>query len=748
MNSLYRNILFYLLFLCIKLIPVVYGSNIIIDTSALLRLHPNDQGVNMAFMYGHIDAPTMDSTDNRLTNERYSTALAEAIATYQPGILRFPGGTVGNYYHYFRPGGYGSDTLDLLCKEQTLPNTYPTWYVNDRKYTKNFIEPYTELNDYLRNTGLAPATMYVVNLTGPIYKGALISLNDPIKTFFQNQLGPNYGFFEVPVSSLDTVALKTIAKYTYTIFNEPMLKQFMKTIVADNSTVQLAVQENMAAIRHLLENDIYIAGIELGNELLSEYLLFDDDFSSNTFTCEDLNTLPPDQIPAATRTVDLPAIEVVTGMIKIWLLAELIQDSIRTIIDPPFGFPFEFPYSFMQVIPPGEEIVRVMPYGALYRLTYLWNQFWAMHDRFDATILHTYMQGFMGCDSLHTHTVDFLSDAGRLYTRFYTGEFLDREMEEMHRYIGNKKVWITEWNMNQAQLLGATFTHSTFVSEYFMNMLKRKMAAPGKYEYLVYHNMNNGGTSKYALFTTQKQGVFDSSSVRKQMAYFPHHMLSELRKKGYQYSGLSLLHTVTNNTQNIEFQHAVFVHPEDNRLAIWYINYRSDSVYIDLGKDSINFSGNTSYFRASATQHTALRAASMLSSNDACPASHLYTDTSFLYGELPLSGNDSIAIPPLSIGVIEYELSVISNIKNYPQIHTMLIYPNPGSRQFLLTLPAEIKQKVAGWKVFNTNGQEMNADIKQTGDETIRLYMSQAGHYLIIALLSDGSTAIGEVIVQ
>lgn len=733
--------------LCCQMPFYAKAGTILIDTSASMPLRTHSFGVNMAFMYGHIDADEMDSTEVKFIHERYSTALAEAIGEYYPGILRFPGGTVGNYYHFYRAGGYGSDTLDLLCKELTIPGTYPSWYVNDRKYSKNFIEPYVQLNDYLRGIGREPSTLYVVNLTGPIYKGSLIPLNDPIKSFFQSQLGSNYAFFEQPVSALDTLALKAIANYTYTIFNEPGMKQFMKTVIGDNPTVQLAIRENMDAIRYLMENGISIAGIELGNELLSDYLLFDDDLSSNTFTCEDLYTLPPEQIPAPTLTINLPAIEVVTGMIKIWMIAELLQDSIRTFLDAPYGFPFEFPYSYMQATPEG-DIFRVQPYGGLFRLAYLWNQFWTQHDRFDAVILHTYMQGLLDCNAFLSHSIEFLSDIGKLYTRFFAGEFLDADMEEMYRYVGDREIWITEWNMNQAQLLGATFTHSTFVSEYFMHMLRRKMANPDKFRHMVYHNMNNGGTSKYALFTTQKTNVFGDATVRRQMAWYPHHLLSSLRQRGFQYIDLSLSQMMAGEGNEQTFRHSVFIHPSEHQLAIWYINYSADTLYIHTGRDSISFGGGGPYLMAIAEEHTAIRAAGMLSSNDPCALSPIFTDTSFVFGDIPITGSDSIAIPPLSVGTITFRLDQVSSARDKTIAQKLNIYPNPGRNTIYISIPGSEFRPVATWQLTNSTGQQVSAPISNTAHNTYRIDITIPGYYHIRAFLSDGTSVIGSLVVQ
>ena len=196
---------------------------------------------------------------------------------------RFPGGTIGNYYH-FLGNGHGIDTMDFECKPKggyvyaQLPF--------DQFFDKNLMYYFAEFMHYMQqNETETKGVYYHLNIQKHIFHKQLMVANPFINAMFNSLFDSatiNKPVVNFSPTDLDYYVntLSTVKRNTFT--------NNIKNYLANDSAFRYYFLENIASINFLVQNNIKIKGIELGNETQAEYLLYDDDLSLLGFDCNNI----------------------------------------------------------------------------------------------------------------------------------------------------------------------------------------------------------------------------------------------------------------------------------------------------------------------------------------------------------------------------------------------------------------------------------------------------------------------------
>ena len=183
-------------------------------------LNKNIFGFNFAnfFRYALVNFPKGNNTDPCPRASGVNPNVRDAFLDLNPQVVRFPGGTLANFYHY-EPGspGYGikeaeitgSDGIDI---NQGFWDGTRSTFEDDKCFERNALEEYVDMMEDYYGDQPHPKVIYVANL----------------------------------------------------------LQHFNKTdgtILPGNSSFETMYSETRNAISRLLETDNAVIGIELGNEL-------------------------------------------------------------------------------------------------------------------------------------------------------------------------------------------------------------------------------------------------------------------------------------------------------------------------------------------------------------------------------------------------------------------------------------------------------------------------------------------------
>ena len=122
--------------------------------------------------------------DTDFSGATVSSKLSDTILSLtQPlGIrtFRFPGGTIGNFYHFYGKG-YGIDTSETNCAPGRIGYPWANNFLKfDRKADKNIIEYFKDEMESYQQKGEAINVSFRLNSLTHFYKGDLISFSDSI----------------------------------------------------------------------------------------------------------------------------------------------------------------------------------------------------------------------------------------------------------------------------------------------------------------------------------------------------------------------------------------------------------------------------------------------------------------------------------------------------------------------------------------------------------------------------------------
>ncbi|HNE50805.1 MAG TPA: hypothetical protein PLZ64_06665, partial [Chitinophagales bacterium] len=167
---------------CIFSIFTAYSlDSLNINQTILTTAYPNKfTGVSSISMYEHISS-NYDSTTHAYNTHIYDT-IYSLIKPLNLKVFRFPGGTIGNYYHFYGKG-YGIDTSETVCAPSRVGTfNFANMFLSfDNKVDKNIISYLSEEIDTLKKYTDGIGICFKVNSHTHFYKGDLKKYTDTVQ---------------------------------------------------------------------------------------------------------------------------------------------------------------------------------------------------------------------------------------------------------------------------------------------------------------------------------------------------------------------------------------------------------------------------------------------------------------------------------------------------------------------------------------------------------------------------------------
>ena len=365
---------------------------------------PTFIGGSTEFMY-----PILRGTPNEDTTMYDTIYISEAVVDELKGLnlnyLRFPGGTISQYYHFANSHGYGTIDFDLDCRPGyiNIPGFREKVRV-DKAYPGNMIEQYIDLHKWLEDEqGNTINTLYVINIMSHFFAGDLVPVN-PIIDGLIDSYGASLGaFLDLSPAFLNDDLIDPAIAAMLLVYSDPLIDD-IKTFLVEQEGFQLRMAENIAAINHLLEKGISVAAVELGNENYAFTMLKDDDLSEFPYDCT-----TPDSIIQQIGAVNLPLRAYMQAIIKYGILTSMYDVLVEELFDLPTGI----------VINGGQFAVQVQDFDQFsinenkdekYRYYEIWNKFLGHLDFYDGVIPHIYMKSQPQCEAMGVLGTDTLGD--------------------------------------------------------------------------------------------------------------------------------------------------------------------------------------------------------------------------------------------------------------------------------------------------------------------------------------------------
>lgn len=659
---------------------------------ALIIPNKNDiNGVNMANMWSYISG---DNIDNIYKNCKISEPIMAQLKNLSINNYRFPGGTISNYYHYYGKNGYGGDSLEFVCKENYFyDNSMKTRLENDKAFDVNFIVPFADAMVKLKNEGQAIKVNYVLNLFTHISSKQLSIINPTILSLF-NTHGASFSYLKSKklrnMDSLDLQNLKTvfIAMTQDSKYNE------MKTYFLSNNAFTYNLNENLDALKYLKSRNISVNKIELGNELYSEILLFDDDLSEVGYDCFDTITEPFDK-------GDFKGINLFEAFVKYYLMCDIYMTKIKEFSQPDFAV-IGAPSNANVYLVNGKYKIEDN-FSIKSKINYVWN-ICLNQVPTKAVIDHNYAQSFSDCSKINNTNIDLLFTTAAGIYNFYTDSLYAYDLLKTKKEFPNKDIWVTEWNIGNPDLVGNTLLHLAFANNQIGNLVKQNTFKKIPITNAVYHLMSAQASYNYALIRT---GYYGGSTYKDtlQLMQFAFDLWKDVFNQNYKYLAIDKTEIFKANANSLNDLSTHLLFTTNNTLSLFFSNTGEKPIKFIVSDLNINYNNVKLYVTKKEIKY--LNGQKLYSSDRNCDTEkgqYNIQNLDYFVNDYKQINVDTILIPPFSVGKINLYLSTTTGINTENTIKAK-IFPNPASRQIFIDL--EEPNDNLQIKMINIIGEEV-----------------------------------------
>ncbi len=661
----------------------------------------------------------------------YSEDLIDELSPLQINNLRFPGGTIANFYHFFGEKGYGIDLNELECREGLLdiPQDIIKRTLHDQFMDTNIIVHHVEQVKKLENVqGNKVSTNYVLNIFTHYVNGDFFNINNKIdeaisETFTFNGLG---SVLNQKFNTISETAIPDAIPLIYQILGSEKIDEAKASLKADLN-FQTRVTENIGALLYLTLNGLKLNAIELGNELYFYLMFFDDDLSEIGFDCTNIN--PNNQIKLA----DLSIGGIIQSLVKYLLLYDIYDETIKKFVgDYPLGLVMGPHGSVIEFEGPTVFNIK-REWNSYNKIMHLWNLSMALHPKAKGLIQHHYMNKIWGCGLVAFDNLESALPTYPTYYNFYFDHLEDIIYESIPDTI-EKDIWMTEWNMEGATGSN-TIVQTGYIAQFIDFILSHECNnKSSKISTINYHNLVIDIFWAFALINASyelKDGIL-IRKLKKNLMYFPFLIFSNIFKRNNTLTNVAIEnnHILPMDIPDYLVKMDAYFSKDSNTLEFIYTNYSEDTLSISL--DSIKVDVDPS-FKASINTHQFLSAERWYSSNQGCV--HIYDSTNQKYFDYKFNKNiildqEKLILPPLSHGnyQLKFEDEAATPIRqnHANRVHLFNLFPNPNDGSFTVS---NRTVELMTLQITNILGEEIHHQELYTGSNFIHIEFAPPGSY-------------------
>lgn len=155
-------------------------------------------------------------------------------------------------------------------------------------------------------------------------------------------------------------------------------------------------------------------------------------------------------------------------------------------------------------------------------------------------------------------------------------------LDHYKQFYGNKRLWITEWNMDAGNATSNTMRHAEFVSEFLLTWVDA--AAKNKQiEYAFFHNYGSGGYAAPIFTYSNKRNVDylrKEGNIAYNSTYFSFLYLREIMDQKALRISEKISYPKGLSIQNVIFK--TFYSKDKNSLFLYFINKTAQTVNFDI----------------------------------------------------------------------------------------------------------------------------------------------------------------------
>ncbi len=665
---------------CFFLLPVLSKAQSVnwdLDLSTAQPLHSSLNGFNTGPAFNEIftasaspqqiidncalfGPPLNTVTDYEITSLTPQPDLVEKTASLRPSMLRFPGGTIANYYHLYEYTGGIYDPTNLV---------FAKGFGAQEKETRVYGGGNPIRRQYCKTDNR-------INLTDPSenpnYINGFANYVEAVESSVHNQGDSDYEIEVIYVANLLTHFRTNVLSTIKAAHLTPSDPANILNIADPTARFELYYKETIDAIQYLMNRGVKVVGVEMGNELYF-----------NEYQSGHSNVTP--QAYMQLCEIYAARIEEVYPDMKFAVASDHANAAWNTTLA-------NYSPSFYDAV--------------------------VLHEYYTAT---TCLNANQGCSD--ACDVDLINDracrfdCGKCALGDYTESEVTGELAAaIAEFPADKKIWMTEWGIISTGGQGSnldyfnTFLYASFTFEHLLQQFAYNAESQNRLEYSTHHRIG------YKIDWSVIQSVIgtDTSVIRSNFHSFS--LLNELfiSDSAYQTAGVSS----QNLSSATDFHASTFVVPDEEGDAALYLCYtnkgNSDLPFTLQAMNPISFEGNqytlstlgkTSYLYAA--DSAGLYASFGTTKFNGQFYDHTLTPTLFST-ESSIPDINSYALPAYSMGVIKLELSLLNtSIEKAGGLTSAIrLYPNPNEGTVYIDLPP-LMQQAPSISLFDMKGRNI-----------------------------------------
>ncbi|MBK9329643.1 MAG: T9SS type A sorting domain-containing protein [Sphingobacteriales bacterium] len=613
-------------------------------------------------------------------------------------LFRFPGGTIGNFYHFYG-NGYGIDTGETNCAPGRIGYPWANLFLRfDRKVNKNIIEYFKDEVQAYQGSGKQVGVYFRLNSHTHFYKGDLIPFSDSIQYLINTYNNNNNAFLNSNGDFyLDSTNIWFYALSVFNIQQNGLFKRIKDKLVRTPGFYS-RFKENLDALEYLKRYDIPVQGVEIGNETDADYIIYDDDLSYSGYDCV-TNTTRAD----STTLVNFPIRNFFEGLLKNWILVSLYADSIKARYNLPCGVPAAVRLSYLQ--PDSNHLpILIKPYGLTGKVKDLWNAYYGLQPNVSALIPHLYFQNFISCEDYaaipEKKDKYIINKLTELYIKAYCNNSMPYSLQSVFNTGNHKQLWVTEWNFTDQSYATGTFLHALYIYHFIRKSVELYEQRPNMVKTWMYHLL----ASAYYPWPLVRSG-YDTTDThlyyaQKQIMFEPFFIWSNTLHQTVKKIKSAFVQTDANITAD------AFVNDAAKEIYIQFVNTDTLPHALPLYNRSIR-KGNQLLLIESGSSYIADADNFTSTGFSNCEYINQTMDENG-YRILPdtLTQFDSLVLPGLSMG--KYTLHYTNAVTSYTAENTVnqaYLYPNPVQGLLHIIWNRELNNQHAAFCIFNTLGE-------------------------------------------
>lgn len=610
-------------------------------------------------------------------------------------VLRFPGGTIANYYHFYGKG-YGIDTSETNCAVGRLGSTYANQSLYfDRRVDKNVIEYFKEEVDTLKQNGDNTGVAYRINSHTHFYKGDLIKYSDSIQYLISKYFNNDSSFLNTNGNSIDTNKVNSLASKLVQLQGDNVIKRIKNSLLND-AGFMYRFKENFDGVNYLRANNINIIGFEIGNETDAEYIIYDDDLSYLGYDCTNI----PDSLEI--KIFDLPMKYYFEGLIKNYILISLYSDTIKARYNIPIGVPAYTGFNYI-TLNNNQFPILIKRYDLIAKKADIWNKYYGLQSNIFALIPHIYSQAFMDCNTYaNADTIGLdrftLNKIAERFFKAYIDSVVTYNLSRVNYFGNNKPLWVTEWNFTDGSFATNTFLHAIYNYYFIRKAMLIHEFSPNYIQIWMYHFLV-GAYHGWPLIRTGNNNQ-NQYFAEKQITYEPFYIWSNTMNQDVKRLKTPFWQTTENSIID------AFINAAQNEMYIQYVNSDSTNHYITL-KD-LKIKNNSQELRINKIDKYILDAASFTSTNftNCTYINQQVNNNDYEIIKQTLNNYDTLFLPALSMGKFTLQLAnkLTTNISTQKNSSSK-IYPNPTNSKINLVLQDFNYKDNFTYEIYNALGK-------------------------------------------